>query len=364
MGKTLITALLGGALFMLLHAPIPWLIGPMLAVLIGSKVFGRTSAYRWPSSVRNAGMITVGYTIGLAMTATALAEMSHQLLSMVLMIVLLLLFCAGMAFAVAKLSGTDFKTALLGSVPGGLTQVLALAEETKGVNVTIVTVTQVIRLMMIIVCIPIIVFSPLIGGTHDTGGTVGVAVAVEQLHHAVATWSGLFPGMLWFAPVAIGCALLGSRVNFPTAYLLGPAIGTAVLQLLCGLEGPALPALFIDAAQLMIGAYVGLLLKPEQLENKLRTISLAVGSGLLLIVGAWGFSLLLTKLYPIWLPTALLSLAPGGMDQMGIIAHEIDADLSMVAGYQLFRMFFIFFAVPPLLRLLFRRSLKRSSSKG
>lgn len=365
MGKTLLTALLGGVLFKLMHAPIPWLLGPMLAVLMGSKIFGRApaSGYKWPSSVRNAGMIIVGYTIGLSMTAAALAEMSHQLMTMVLMIVLLLLFCAGMAFTVAKLSGMDFKTALLSSVPGGLTQVLALAEETEGVNVTIVTVTQVIRLMMIIVCIPIVVFSPLFGGgAYDA--TAGSADAAMQIHHAVATWSGLFPGLLWFAPVAVGCALLGARVNFPTAYLLGPALGTAVLQLSSGLTGPALPTLFIDAAQLMIGAYVGLLLKPEQLEHKLRTISLALGSGLLLIIGAWGFSLLLTKLHPVSLPTALLSLAPGGMDQMGIIAHEIDADLSMVAGYQLFRTFFIFFAVPPLLRLLFRRSLKRGASGG
>ncbi|REE81513.1 hypothetical protein A8990_11837 [Paenibacillus taihuensis] len=364
MGKTLLTALLGGVLFKLLHAPIPWLLGPMLAVLIGSKIFGRApaSAYKWPSSVRNAGMIIVGYTIGLSMTASALAEMSHQLLTMMLMIVLLLLFCAGMAFTVAKLSGTDFKTALLGSVPGGLTQVLALAEETEGVNVTIVTVTQVIRLMMIIVCIPIVVFSPLFGGGAH-GASASVADGAGALHHAAATWSGLFPGMLWFAPVAVLCALLGARVNFPTAYLLGPALGTAVLQL-SGLAGPGLPALFIDAAQLMIGAYVGLLLKPEQLEHKVRTISLALGSGLLLIVGAWGFGLLLTKLHSVSLPTALLSLAPGGMDQMGIIAHEIDADLSMVAGYQLFRTFFIFFAIPPLLRLLFRRSLKRGASGG
>jgi len=50
--------------------------------------------------------------------------------------------------------------------------------------------------------------------------------------------------------------------------------------------------------------------------------------------------------------TGLLSLAPGGMDQMGIIANEIHADLSIVAGYQLFRMFFILFVVPPLLRIV------------
>jgi uncharacterized membrane protein AbrB (regulator of aidB expression) len=53
-------------------------------------------------------------------------------------------------------------------------------------------------------------------------------------------------------------------------------------------------------------------------------------SGFILIAGALGLSLLLTKLQPVSQATALLSLAPGGMDQMGIIAHEVNADLSMV----------------------------------
>jgi uncharacterized protein len=46
---------------------------------------------------------------------------------------------------------------------------------------------------------------------------------------------------------------------------------------------------------------------------------------------------------------------------MGIIAHEINADVSIVTCYQLFRTFFIFFAVPPLLRAIFGR-LGRSKS--
>jgi hypothetical protein len=145
--------------------------------------------------------------------------------------------------------------------------------------------------------------------------------------------------------------------------LLGPAIGTAILQII-GMQGPSLPSLLINAAQMMIGTYVGLMLKPGQLSNKVRTIALAIGSGILLIIGALGLSLLLTQLQPVTASTALLSLAPGGMDQMGIMAHEIHADLSMVAGYQLFRTFFIFFAVPPLLRMLFKltfREKERSS---
>lgn len=92
----------------------------------------------------------------------------------------------------------------------------------------------------------------------------------------------------------------------------------------------------------MIGAYIGLLLKPGKLTQKLRTITLAATSGLLLIAVACGLSELLAMLHTVSPATALLSLAPGGMDQMGILAHEIDADLSMVAGYQLFRTFFLF----------------------
>lgn len=351
-GLALATAVLGGVAFKLLQLPIPWLLGPMITVLIGSNVF--KSRYEWPGPLRNGGMIAVGYTIGLAMTGAALQEMAVQLPSMLLLTGLLVLMCAGLAYLVSKLSGTDYKTALLGSIPGGLTQVIALADETEGVNLTVVTVTQVIRLMIIIVCVPLLVFSPLFGGTHDAAASTAIA-------HAAASWSGLLPNMLLFVPVCIVCAVAGNMIRFPTAYLLGPALGTAVLQA-AGLHGPALPALIMGAAQLTIGAYVGLMLKPDRLQRKVRTIGLAIVSGLLLLAGAWSLSVLLTRLHAVSVSTALLSLAPGGMDQMGIIAQEIHADLSIVAGYQLFRTFFIMFAVPFLIRAFFRFQDKRKGA--
>jgi membrane AbrB-like protein len=351
---SLVTAVIGGIVFKLLHLPIPWLLGPMITVLIGSNTF--KGHYEWPGQFRNAGMIIVGYTIGLSMTVTTLREMSYQLPSMLLMTMLLLLLCTGIAFIVSKLSETDYKTALMGSIPGGLTQVITLAEETEGVNLTVVTVTQVIRLMMIIICVPLLVLSPIFGQLKDTAATTSISMAS-------ASWSGLFPSVFIFAAVSIVCAIAGNKIKFPTAFLLGPAIGTAILQI-SGLQGPALPSMIIGIAQFMIGTYVGLMLKPDQLTQKLRTISLAVGSGLLLMLGALGLSILLTKLQHVSKSTGLLSLAPGGMDQMSIIAHEIHADLSIVAGYQLFRTFFIFFAVPPLLRMLFKIKPKRAELRN
>lgn len=69
---TLLTALAGGELFMLLNLPIPWLLGPMLATLIGANL--AKQYYQWPGQVRNTGMIIVGYTIGLSLTGSAMGR--------------------------------------------------------------------------------------------------------------------------------------------------------------------------------------------------------------------------------------------------------------------------------------------------
>jgi membrane AbrB-like protein len=311
-------------------------------MLIGNNL--TVDRFFWPPQLRSVAMIIVGYTIGLSMTVSALRVMAHQLPYMLLLNVLLLAYCAGIAYIVSKFSGMGYKTALMGSMPGGLTQMLILAEEMEGVNITAVTFTQVTRLMMIIISVPLIVFSPILGQTKDTAAVGSAAV------HA-ASWIGLFPNVLVFAAVCIFCAIGGSRIKLPTAYLLGPVIGTALLQI-AGLHGPVLPSAITEVAQLMIGIYVGLMLRPGQLANKARTLTLAIGSSLLLIAGALGLALLLSFIQPVSEATGLLSLAPGGMDQMSIIAHEIHADLSIVAGYQLFRALFILLFVPPLLRIV------------
>ncbi|MBM7600972.1 membrane AbrB-like protein [Virgibacillus halotolerans] len=347
----LISAVIGGALFMLLHIPVPWLLGPMVCMAIGTNIMKRD--FVWPRAIRNSGMMIIGYTIGLSMTSSALHEMALQLPSMLLMTLLLLLFCAGVAYIVSKLSDSDYSTSLLASIPGGLTQVITLAEETKGINLAVVTVTQVTRLMIIIIITPLIVMMPIFGPSTAENSTATTIPASASV--------GLFPNLIIFAVIGIVLALVGAKVNFPTAFLLGPAIGTVILQLF-GMEGPQLPSLLINMAQLMIGTHVGLMLKTDQISRKMRTIGLAIGSGIMLVIGGILLSILLTKLQPISRATGLLSLAPGGMDQMGIIAHEIHANLSIVSGYQLFRTFFIYFAVPPLLKLIFK-SMNRKKAK-
>lgn len=44
---TLFTAIIEGALFKLIHIPILWLLGPMIAVLIGTNIFKRRYVASW-----------------------------------------------------------------------------------------------------------------------------------------------------------------------------------------------------------------------------------------------------------------------------------------------------------------------------
>jgi uncharacterized protein len=343
---TAVIALFGGIIFLLLHIPLPWLLGPMTAVLVGSRLV-KVKLY-WPSYLRNSGLIVVGYTIGLSLTVNALIQMGRELPSMLLMTVLTIVLSALFAWVVSKMTGIDYPTLLLGSTPGGLTQMIILAEETPGVELTVVTFFQVTRLIMIIFFVPLLVFSSLFGNGVKNGSS-------SIIHKTAASWGDLFPNFLIFAAAAILLAIIGKRIKLPTPFLLGPIMGTAILSI-SGVHGPQIPSLLLDISQFLMGGYIGLMMKPEQLQNKTRAVLFALLSGLALIAMSWGLSLILVTFYHASSVSSFLSTAPGGMDQMGIVAHELNADLSMITGYQMFRIFFILFAVPPFMKWLFKRN--------
>ncbi|KON88371.1 AbrB family transcriptional regulator [Sporosarcina globispora] len=345
---TFITAVFGSVLFTLLHIPVAFLLGAMTAVMIGSRL--SKIPFYWPAGLRDAGIIIVGYSIGLSFTQEAVLLILQKLPFILLVTVCMILFSAISALIIAKLTGIDYPTVLIGSIPGGLSQMILLAEEVKGINITVVTFMQVARLTMIIFIVPVLVFGPWLNAPSGPG-----------FEAAEPFWKDLFPSILLFAFVSFIGIILSKRLKLPTPYLLGPIMGTAAL-VISGVNGPELPTAVLDISQLLIGAHIGMMMKPEKLSNKTKTMSLAALSALLLIAGSVILSFLIMHLFHFSPATSFLSLAPGGMDQMAIIAHETGANLAIVTGYQLFRLFFIFFVVPPFLKWIFFKYKKLESS--
>ena len=350
---TLFLSLVGGIIFTLFHAPIPWLLGPMTAGLIASR-FNTIRLY-WPVQLRNTGLIIVGYLLGLSITKDTLVQIGHQLPSMLITTLIILLFSAFLAWVISKWANIDYKTTLTGSIPGGLSQMVTLGEEIKGIDLTVVTLIQVSRLLCIIFLVPFLLFSPLYSN-GDEAQQIGLKAAVHMNE-----WSGLFPNILLFFGASILVAFFGKKFKLPTPFLLGPILATAILGI-SGVHGPQLPNLLINISQLLIGGYFGLMMKTNHFPNKVKMIGFALLNGVALTAFCWGLSIVVEITHHLSAVSSFLSVAPGGMDQMGLIAKELHANLSIITGYQIFRIFFILFIVPPVLKWLFKKQMAREKS--
>ena len=344
--ETLLISLIGAIVFYFAHIPLPFVLGPMTAVTAWRLLTKRHLT--WPSALRNTGLLLLGYMLGSSFTRDTVGQFAKDLPLMLFATLLLIGFSLYLGYWVARASNVNMLTAIFGSVPGGLTQMVAIADEIPEVDITVVTFMQTVRLMGVIFIVPFL-------AVHGIGGGVVDPHAVSPATSPFALNLPDVPAYAWlvYIAAAIGGAFLAQRIKLQGAFLLGPLFAVAVMVLL-GVPTPQLPNVFVTAGQLLIAAHLGLSIKPGALKNTKLT-SLTVLSSIVLVLFSLLLGWLLSQFSHMQTITGFLSTAPGGMAEMGVTAKMVDADLSMVSGFHLFRLFFIMFAMPPLLQWWVRR---------
>lgn len=343
----LVSALIGGTVFYLCHLPLAWLLGAMIGTLAYVKLSKQTP--KLPFSFRTYGLIPIGYTIGEHFDKQTLIDMVTHLPSMLLMTVGLILFSLLLAVVTNKLTHSNLKSTIAGSIPGGLTQMVAISSEIKGIDLTVVTIIQVCRIITVIMLVPFVVYSPILHA-----GSTAVSVAKG----ASVSWL-----ILPFIAIAFIAGIIAKKCKFPTPYMLGPLIIIAAL-LLAGVTVPTIPAPIIALAQLLIGIDLGLQMKFGKIENKSRFLAVSVISSIVLVSFSFLLSAILLGIEEnISLLTAFIGLAPGGMAEMAILGQAVQADLTIITTYQLFRLLFILFIVPIIMRRVFLYMERRKEIK-
>jgi len=270
-----------------------------------------------------------------------------QLAAMLAMTVAMTAFCLVLGALAARGGGFDWPSGVMGTVPGGLSQMAPLCEEIGIGDVTIVTFLQTTRVLSVVFLVPFLTFHGLTGAGPAAGAGVGTPAVLREA-------PDLSLRTLLFIIAVIAGVPAARRLRLPNAWMLGPLLLTAGLTY-NGLIPLRLPPPLITAAQLCIGTYLGLSLRPEKLQNWRAILPYTMLSGVALV----GFSFLLAYAMSLSgnfdLTTAFLSAAPGGMAEMAITAVAVGADLSTVAAYQLFRLLFILLVFIPLLRWWLRQ---------
>ncbi|QKX52709.1 AbrB family transcriptional regulator [Planococcus glaciei] len=341
MGKAFIVGLAGALLFEFIGAPMPWLLGSLFAVLL-VQLFTPVSL-KWDASFRNTGLVIAGYVIGIAFTLDALNGMKQYFLPMLAINIVFFGLFLMISSLMANRTNVDKATAMTCCVPGGMSQIITFAEEQKTVDLTAVTFYHVFRVLLIVAAVPFIVAS---------GGTAQPGTAAE------GEYSIYLFVLLAFCCVA---GMVFKKINVPTAFLLGPIFLIMALNI-AEVDVPLMPSSLLHIAQLLIGIYIGLLLKKEDIKLTPKLIFYSVFSSAVLIAFAYGLSFILQDMYDLSFSTSFLSVVPGGLDQMGIIAASVHADVTVVTAFQLFRIIFLSVFIVPFVKVVAGREKKVKST--
>lgn len=335
--STFIIASVGGAVFAQLGIPLPWMLGSISIITL--YAYFRPHAVHWPLRIRNTAMLLFGYSMGRPFTTEAGAAILGNLGLMLFTTLAVVASGIAVGFYTHRRTGINLQSCLMGCVPGGLSQMIVLAEEIKDTDATAVTLMQTIRMLAVIFIVPFLATYV----AHD--GQMQVAVIRET---ALISW--------WEAvALTVGGAYLAAKLKLPTPPLLGPLLAVAAYLLISGATAPAIPREILDVGQICMGAYIGRCIDLRRLSDYHRLKStLTIGVSAVISVAIL-LGLFLVEISGISLVTAFLSTAPGGLSEMGITAIAVGADLATMTAYQLTRLLFIMLLVPYLLKWIVQR---------
>lgn len=324
-------AVLAGAAASALGAPLPWMIGPLLATSLAGMSGLQLAA---SSRLRNVGQWLIGVALGLYFTA----DVGARVLSLAPAIALGVAWAMALGWAFhrwlawthpdATRATTWFSAAI-----GGASEMAVLADR-AGARVDRVAAAHALRVLIVVVAIP---FAMLWAGAHG-------ADAVPPAVHAVRP-----AGLLGLAALTLAGVGLMHRLRLPNPFVLGALAVTASLTL-AGVELSALPPGAAGAGQLFIGVALGTRFTPEFTRAAPRWLgAVALGTAGMLTASA-AFAWALARGFDLHPATAVLATSPGGIAEMAITAQVLELGVPTVTAFHVVRYVAVLVLTGPLFR--------------
>jgi len=306
-----------GALCARLRLPVPWMIGPLLAMAACNFAGARLRA---PAMGRPAGQTVIGVALGLYFTPAVAAQVAAYWP--------LLLAAAVFAIAVGWVSGgilrratgVDGVTAFFASVPGGAAEMTLLGER-LGAKPDRVALAQSLRILVVVVLVP---FALTYSGAHGADRYDAAATAVD--------W-GALALLLVIAAAAGGTA---SLAKIPNPFMLGPLFASIVLTA-NQIHFSSVPSALSNAAQVLIGCALGTRFEQRYLRSMPRYVIGVLLSVLAAVGVSAAFGAALAWIAGLAVPSAVLATAPGGIAEMCITAKVLQLGVPLVTAAHIAR---------------------------
>ncbi|MGZ9815471.1 AbrB family transcriptional regulator [Peribacillus simplex] len=350
---TAFLAFLGGYAFDSLGIYLPWMLGPLFVVMI-AKVKLRKYLL-WTKTFRSTGLVILGLQLGSSFTKQSLNEMVEYLPVMLFTTIAIISFTVLTGWFVGKRMNLSLGTSMLGSFPGGLSQMVVLSEEMKDSDETVVGFMQTLRVILVISIVPWIV-------THVMSVESGAVMAISERPFFLFEYDWKLAIMMLL--ILLLFIFITKKANFPLPFLLGPLMAAALFNLV-GPGAPQIPDFWLNLSQLLIGAHLGYTLKVDNPRLFRKMFGAVFVSNVLLIGFCYYLSIQFAPILSLQANELFLSMAPGGVAEMAVTAMSVHVDLSVVTSFHLFRILFILFFLSPIIKwLIGRKQVKQEQGQS
>ncbi|MBS9721104.1 AbrB family transcriptional regulator [Tianweitania sp. BSSL-BM11] len=146
--STILVAAIGATVGKLLRLPSPFFLGAM--VLGVTLEFSGLTTFQLPQWLLAVSYPMIGWTIGLKFTRPILRHVFRILPQIAGFILVLVLFCGGLAALLVVFTDIDPLTAYLATSPGGMDSVAIIAAASKNVNLSFVMSVQMLRFLIVL----------------------------------------------------------------------------------------------------------------------------------------------------------------------------------------------------------------------
>ncbi|MBL3519687.1 AbrB family transcriptional regulator [Arcobacter lanthieri] len=332
----LLVAFCGSILFIFLHLPLPWLLGSIFATTVLIRF--QNIPIQSPKVFSPPARILIGLTIGSAFTPQILEFIPHYAISLLLVIPFTILVIFFGTYYYYKVLKYDLRTSYLGSMPGGVIEMVIIGQELKA-DTSKITLMQSSRLFFVVVSLPFIIQYIF---QIDIRGNQLLTTPIKDIDLFEFSYIYIF-GIL--------AAFIAKKLRITAAYLIGPMIISMVLYS-SGFVHTHIPDELLKFIQIVFGSIIGFTFKNVDLKTILKTLVATLGHFIILLILCTIFILIIYHFMYFKALDILLAFGPGGQTEINLIAILVGANLPYITLHHIVRLFIVMNIAPVIAKRL------------
>jgi membrane AbrB-like protein len=321
---------IGSIVFIYLNLPLPWLLGAIFASSIAMRF--EKLPIKSPKPFSTPARILIGLTIGSAFTPEILQYIDVYLYSLLLVIPYTIITIIAGMYYFYRFQGFDKKTAYLSSMPGGVIEMIIIAEDIKA-NISQITLVQSSRLFYIVVTLPFIIQYVF---KVDISGNKLITIPLVNIN---------MQEFLVLLALGIVGGFLAKKLKISAAYLIGPMI-FSILAHSTGYITTTVPDEFLKFVQVVFGTIIGFTFRGVKLKTVIQTLISTLGHFLIMVVISLIFIAIAYYSFDFPIISTLLAFSPGGQAEINLIAILVVANVPYITLHHIVRLFIVMNIAP------------------